>query len=83
MINTEVIRDIFHAYSIKKVIFIEEESFNTFIICSMQEILPIERWNNLENVLSEYTNKKINLFPLLQANKYLDEEYINKGVIIQ
>ena len=58
MINNAIIKSIFSNYCIEKVIFLEEENSNTFIICSMNESISLDRWNNLENVLTEYTKKK-------------------------
>lgn len=83
MIDTKILKSIFSNYSINKVVFIEEDNFNTFLICSMSENISLERWNNLESILKEYSKKEVSLLPFSQAYKYLKEEYISKGVIIE
>ena len=83
MINKKIIKEIFSNYSINKVIFIEEKSFNSFIIVSMNESISLTRWENLENILKEYLNKDVTLLPLSQALKALGENHLRKGEIIQ
>lgn len=83
MIDKKVIKSIFSNYSISEVIFIKENSFCSFIICSMKESISLDRWDNLENILKEYTSMDISLTPLEQALKYLSKEYLSKGVIIK
>ncbi len=83
MIDEKIIKAIFSNYSIDEVIFIKESSFCSFIICSMNENISLDRWNNLENILKEYTSNEVSLLSLEQALKYLGNEYISKGVIIK
>lgn len=83
MINKNVLKSIFSNYHIKKVIYLEEDAFSTFIIYPMSESISLERWTNLETVLKDYLNKEVNLLPLCQAIKFLGETKIKKGVIIE
>ena len=83
MINKDIVKSIFNNYSIDKVIFIEEKTFECFVICSMKENISYDRWCNLENVLKEYRNKDISLLPLEQAINSLGKDYLSKGVVIQ
>ena len=83
MINKDIIKSIFSNYSIDKIIFINEEEFCSFIICSMNDNLSLERWENLENILKDYVNKEVSLLPLVQACNQLGKDYLKKGVIIQ
>ena len=48
----------------------------------MTSEMPFERWDNLENLLKYCTKKEIQLSSYPQAKKYLKEDYLNKGVII-
>lgn len=83
MINKNIIKSIFENHSIYKVIFIEEKEFISFIICNMNESIELNKWNNLENILTEYLKKDVCLLPLSQALEYLGKDYIDKGEVIQ
>lgn len=83
MLDKGLIKSIFNCYSIKKVIYIKQKDFISFIICSMQENISIEKWNNLENVLKETFNSEISLLPLSQALKILTRTQLDKGVVIE
>ena len=83
MIEKKILKSIFNNYFINKVIYIEEDNSILFLICSMNDSISLERWENLENVLHEYLNKKINLLPFVQASKFIQENYLKKGEIIQ
>ena len=83
MINKSILKSIFSNYFIKKFIVIEENDFNAFIIMSMKECISLERWNNLEKILKEYTKKDVSLLPFSQAYRYLGKSYISKGVVIE
>ncbi len=83
MINMAIIKSILSSHSITEAIFIEEKEFNSIIICSMKESLPLNRWNNLESILKEYTEKDVAILHLSQAKKYLGEKQLSKGVIIK
>ena len=83
MINIGIIKSILSNYSISEFIFLEEKDFDSIIICSMKESIPLERWNNLENILKEYLQKEISILPLSQAKKTLSDNQLNKGVWIK
>ena len=83
MINKDIIKSIFSNYEIDKVILVEEKDFFSFFIYSMKKSIPLERWNNLENILKEILHKEITLLPYNQALKVLGNEYFNKGVVIE
>lgn len=83
MIDRKIIKSIFSNYSVNEIIFIEESTFYTFIMCSMSKNISLDRWDNLENILKEYTSKDVCLIPIEQAKKHLGKEYISKGVIIK
>ena len=83
MINMDIIKSILSSYSITESIFIEEKDFNSIVICSMKDSIPLSRWINLENVLKEYTQKNISILHLYQAKKHLGEKYLSKGVVVK
>ena len=82
MINKSIIKSIFSNYHISKIIMIEEKNFYAFVIGKMNESISLDRWEQLENVLKDYTNKEISLIPYNQAYNQLGKKYLDKGVII-
>ena len=83
MINKDIIKSIFINYHISKIIImIEENDFYAFVIGKMNESISLDRWEQLENVLKDYTNKEISLIPYNQAYNQLGKKYLDKGVII-
>lgn len=82
MINTNIIKSMFKNYHMNKVIMIEEKDFYAFIIGSMPESISIDRWEQLENILKDYTKKDVSLIPYKQACNQLGKKYLDKGVII-
>lgn len=80
--DTNIIKDILKAHHINSAILVEEEKICNIIICSMTSEMPFERWDNLESLLKYCTKKEIQLSSYPQAKKYLKEDYLNKGVII-
>lgn len=83
MLNNNFIKSIINTYGIKKVSIIEGITTLDVIIHSMKDSLPLEKWNLIENVLNDATNKTINLITYNQAIKHLGESYISKGQVIQ
>ena len=82
MINKDIIKSIFVNYHISKIIMIEEKDFYAFVIEKMSESIALDRWEQLENVLKDYTKKEISLIPYKQAYNQLGKKYLDKGVII-
>ena len=78
----DIIKSIFNNHEINKVTMIEENDSCTFIIHSMTNSIPLERWENLENLLKYVIKKEIYLCSYPQAITYFQKEFINKGVII-
>ena len=83
MINKTILKTILNSHSIEKCIYIQEENFDSFIICSMKDNLSFSRWNHLEVILSDYTKKEVALLPLSQAEKLFKKDYFKKGVVIE
>ena len=48
----------------------------------MTENLSLDRWNLLENVLRDLTNKKVNILTYTQAEKCLGNAYLNESKVI-
>ena len=82
MMNKSIMKSIFSNYHISKIIMIEEKNFYAFIIEKMNESISLDRWEQLENVLKDYTKKEISLIPYMQAYNQLGKKYLDKGVII-
>lgn len=80
--NTSIIKDILNSHYINSAILIENSDEYNIIICSMEKEIPFERWENLENLLKYCTKKDVILSSYHQTKKYLGEEYLKKGVII-
>lgn len=83
MINKDFLSSVFDNYDIKKVLLIHEDESYNFIISEMSTSLTLERWEYLENILKDITNKDINLIPFSQAEKIFDNASINKGLVIK
>lgn len=82
MIDVKIIKSIFVSHNIHKIIFIEEKSSLTFVICSMENEISSEKWENLENILKYHTKKEITLLSYPQVLKYLGKDFLSKGVMI-
>ena len=83
MIDQNIVKSIFKSHSINKVVYIDEGSFNSFIIYEMSNSISADKWNNLEHLLQDITKKEVALLPYAQAVKHLGKDYLSKGVVIQ
>lgn len=82
MIDLNIIKSIFTSHHINKIILIDETSSYTFVICSMHESISSNKWDNLENILKYHVKKDVTILSHPQALKYLGNDFLNKGVII-
>ena len=83
MINYNIFSSIFENYEIGNVILLKDKETHNFIISNMPSCISVDRWDYLENILSEITKSQCNIFPYNQAIKYFSEEIIKKGVVIK
>ena len=80
--DTNIIKDILKSHCIDSAIVIDEGTSYNIVICSMTSDISFHRWTNLEYLLKYCTKKEISISSYPQAKKYLKEEYLSKGVII-
>lgn len=80
--DTNIIKDILKSHHINSAIVIDNGTSYNIVICSMTGDIPFERWSNLEYLLKYCTKKDIYLSSYPQVKKYLKEDYLSKGVVI-
>ena len=80
--DTNIIKDILKSHYINSAILIDNNDEYNIVICSMKKEISFEKWDNLENLLKYCTKKDVCFSSYPQAKKYLGEEYLKKGVII-
>ena len=83
MLNNEVILSIMKTYDIEKVRIKENSTNLDLIICEMNDSISLQRWNLLESVLKDLSQKKVNILTYHQAKRYLGDSYINESKVIQ
>ena len=82
MLNNKTLTSIMQTYGITKANIKENETTFDLIIDEMTENLSLDRWNLLENVLRDLTNKKVNILTYTQAEKCLGNAYLNESKVI-
>lgn len=82
MLNNNFIKSVMKTYGIQKANIIETESTVDIIIHKMSGSLSLEKWELMETVLKDVTNKTINLIPHNQADRYLSDTNISKAKVI-
>ena len=83
MLNNEVILSIMKTYDITKARVKESNDSFDLIICEMNDSISLQRWNLLESVLKDLSQKKVNILTYHQAKRYLGDSYINESKVIQ
>ena len=80
MINKQVLKDVFDTYNIEKVTLVDSNNHYIFLIDGMSSGLSLERWDYLEHILQDITNKQITLLPFNYAKKHIK---LNEGIVIK
>ena len=83
MINNRIISSVFSNYGIDSVILVEDNNKLNFVISNMNSSISLDRWEYLENILKDITQRDVNIMPLNQVLSHLGSDYISKGVVIQ
>ena len=73
MIDQNIVKSIFKSHSINKVVYIDEGSFNSFIIYEMSNSISVDKWNNLEHLLQDITKKKLLYYLMLKQLSTLEK----------
>ena len=82
MLNNNFIKSVMKTYGIQKANITETETTVDIIIHKMNGSLSLEKWELMETVLKDVTNKKVNLIPHNQAARYLSDVNISKAKVI-
>ena len=82
MLNNNFIKSVMKTYGIQKANITETETTVDIIIHKMNGSLSLEKWELMETVLKDVTNKKVNIIPYNQATHYLGETNISKAKVI-
>lgn len=80
MINKNILNSVFDTYGINKVTLIEENNEYIFLISNMPSNINLDRWEYLENILKDITQKNVSILALNYAKKYINLE---KGLVIK
>ena len=80
MINTSVLSQVFNYHTIKEAVMIEKSKEILFLIKEMDESIDLNRWEHLENILTDLTGKQIILLPYDYTSNYIKTK---EGVTIK
>ena len=80
MINTNILSSVFKNYHFEKVQMIENSNLCVFLVSNMLTSISLERWEYLENILADITQKDVAIMPLDYAKKHLN---LKEGVVIK
>ena len=82
MENKNILISVFKTYGINKVYLNKKSNTYNFIISAMEKSISLDRWNYLETVLKDITNKNVTLLPYEQALQHFGDNYINESLVI-